>query len=89
MDEVRNLLGEYFFSQRLRNETGKKEDGNMKYPKRYNSLAQFEREELCAYKVSWSIDDFFDDVFLSGDMDLEYGEDRSGREDDPDDADED
>lgn len=87
MDEVRNLLGEYFFSQRLRNENGK-EDGNMKYPKRYNSLSQFEREELCAYKVNWSIDDFFDDVFLSGDMDLEYGDDRSSSEDDPDDTEE-
>ena len=74
MDEVRNLLGEFFYRERQRQEQGKQE-GTMKYPKRYNSISDFEREELCTTKVSWSIDDFFDEVFLSGEMDLDFGED--------------
>lgn len=84
MDEVRSLLGEFFFTQRKGNKPGK-EAGKMKYPKKFNSLADFEREELCSYKVTWSIDDFFDDVFLSGEMDMEFGDERSGSENDPDD----
>jgi hypothetical protein len=80
MDEVRSLLGEFFFVQGKRDEPGK-EEGKMKYPKKYSSLAEFEREELCSCKVSWSIDDFFDDVFLSGDMDMGFDEETSGLED--------
>jgi len=80
MDEVRNLLGEFFFSQGATKQPGPKE-ADMKYPRKYTSLSEFEREELCAYKVNWSLDDFFDDVFLSGEMDMEFGEDRGGGDD--------
>jgi hypothetical protein len=81
MDEVRNILGEFFFAARQK-QAQDREEGAMKYPKRYGSISEFEREELCAYKVSWSIDDFFDEVFLSGEMDLDFGEDGSEEESD-------
>ncbi|MFH1436982.1 MAG: hypothetical protein ABIJ56_14835, partial [Pseudomonadota bacterium] len=71
MDELRNMLGEYFFSREKDKQAGAgKEEGKMKYPRRYQSITEFEREELQSYKISWSIDDFFDEVFLSGEMDL-------------------
>lgn len=84
MDEVRNILGEFFYRERQRQEQSK-EEGTMKYPKKYGSISDFEREELCAAKVNWSIDDFFDEVFLSGEMDLDFGEDGSEEGDDLDD----
>ena len=82
MDELRSMLGEYFFSRarEKQDKAGKKEEGKMKYPRRYQSLSEFEREELQSYKISWSIDDFFDEVFLSGEMDLEFADESEDRE---------
>jgi len=73
MDEVRNLLGEYFFGAgQERIDDGKQEEPPMKYKRQFNSIDDFEREELHTGKVEWSIDDFFDEVFLSGDLDFEF-----------------
>lgn len=92
MDEVRSLLGEYFFSswrdairQKEEEKAEETKEEKMKYLKRYRSIEEFAREELDAFKVSWSIDDFFDDVLFVGDVDLEDEFDSGVQEKDIDD----
>jgi len=84
MDEFRNLLGEYFFEKMQSKQILKRKEVIMKYPKRFNSIEEFEREELYTNKVNWSIDDFFDEVFLSGDLNLDFGCDGEESDDDED-----